>query len=68
MNDKLNDSFEMAEYDWTPSQSEGTPSLYLWDMINYLTTVVDGLVVSDSVKEDLYKGALSHTSGGLMVR
>ncbi|KAG8898195.1 hypothetical protein FRB99_007605 [Tulasnella sp. 403] len=66
VNDKLNDSLEVAEYEWTPNQKETNPSLYLWDMINWLTTVVDGLLVRDEVKEEVYKGAVTHTAKGLM--
>jgi len=66
VNAKLSDFFGMAEYDWTPKESDGTPSFYMWDMINWLTTVVDGLSVREEVKEQLYKGALAHTADSLM--
>lgn len=57
----------MAEYDWTPVTSDGSPSAYLGDMINWLVAVVDSLSVQDNVKEEVYKGALAHTADGLMV-
>ncbi|KAG9043424.1 hypothetical protein FS837_009637 [Tulasnella sp. UAMH 9824] len=66
VNDKLNDSMDMGEYDWTPKESDGTPSVYLFDMVNYLTTVVDTLAVRSEVKEDVYKGALSHIANILL--
>ncbi|KAG8948108.1 hypothetical protein FRC04_010020 [Tulasnella sp. 424] len=66
VNDKLNDSMDMGEYDWTPKESDGTPSVYLFDMVNYLTTVVDTLAVRSEVKEDIYKGALSHIANILL--
>lgn len=59
---------DMGEYDWTPKESDGTPSVYLFDMVNYLTTVVDTLAVRSEVKEDIYKGALSHIANILLVR
>ncbi|KAG9018833.1 hypothetical protein FRB90_009120 [Tulasnella sp. 427] len=66
VNEKLNDSMDMGEYDWTPRESSGTPSVYLFDMVNYLTTVVDTLAVRSEVKEDVYKGALSHIANILL--
>lgn len=64
---KLNDFFELAEYEWTPKSREDTPSMYLYELVNWLTTVVDGLVVKEVYKNEAYKGAVNHVAECLMV-
>ncbi|KAF8591599.1 exocyst complex subunit Sec15-like protein [Ramaria rubella] len=63
---KLNDFFELAEYEWTPNSKEDMPSMYLYELVNWLTTVVDGLMVKEVYKDEAYKGAVTHVSECLM--
>ena len=64
---KLDDFFELSEYDWTPKTREDAPSMYLYELINWLTTVVDSLVVKDAYKDEAYKGAVSYIADCLIV-
>ena len=64
---KLDDFFELAEYEWTPKSREDTPSMYLYELVNWLTTVVDSLVVKEVYKNEAYKGAVTHVAECLMV-
>ncbi|GJJ07614.1 hypothetical protein Clacol_001818 [Clathrus columnatus] len=63
---KLDDFFELADYEWTPSNQEGTPSMYLYELVNWLTTVVDGLNIKDVYKDEAYKGAVAHVADSLV--
>ena len=67
INSKLDQCFELSEYDWTPSSRETSPSMYLYELVNWLTTVVDSLAIKESYREDAYKGALGYISECLMV-
>lgn len=64
---KLDQCFELSEYDWTPNTRETSPSMYLYEVVNWLTTVVDSLVIKESYKEEAYKGALGYIADCLMV-
>lgn len=64
---KLNDFFELADYEWTTSTREDTPSMYLYELVNWLTTVVDGLNVKNAYKDEVYKGAVAHVAESLLV-
>lgn len=64
---KLNQFFELAEYDWTPKTRETSPSMYLYELSHWLTTVVDSFTVKESYKDEAYKGALSYIADCLMV-
>lgn len=64
---KLDQCFELSEYDWTPAQRETSPSMYLYELVNWLTTVVDSLMIKESYKEESYKGALGYINDCLMV-
>lgn len=64
---KLDDFFGLSEYDWTPAQREDAPSMYLYELVNWLTTVVDGLVIKSAYKDEAYKGAVTYIAEGLMV-
>ncbi|OCH92199.1 rsec15 [Obba rivulosa] len=57
---KLDDFFGLAEYDWTPRTLEQSPSMYLYELANWLTTVVDSLVVKDEYKEEAYRSAVDY--------
>ncbi|KAI0921643.1 hypothetical protein AcW1_004442 [Taiwanofungus camphoratus] len=57
---KLDDFFGLSEYDWTPTTREDAPSMYLYELVNWLTTVVDSLVVKDAYKEEAYRGAVAY--------
>ncbi|KAF4575090.1 hypothetical protein EYR36_006446 [Pleurotus pulmonarius] len=63
---KLDDFFELSEYDWTPRHREDTPSMYLYELINWLTTVVDSLVIKEDYKDEAYKGAVAYIAECLM--
>lgn len=65
---KLDQCFELSEYDWTPKTCETSPSMYLYELVNWLTTVVDSLVIKETYKEDAYKGAMGYIAECLMVR
>ncbi|KZT72537.1 exocyst complex subunit Sec15-like protein [Daedalea quercina L-15889] len=57
---KLDDFFGLSEYDWTPPRREENPSMYLYELINWLTTVVDSLVIKDAYKDKAYRGAADY--------
>jgi len=42
--------------------------MYLYELVNWLTTVVDSLVIKESYKDEAYKGALKYIADCLMVR
>jgi exocyst complex component 6 len=64
---KLDDFFGLSEYDWTPATLEDAPSMYLYELVNWLTTVVDSLAILESYKDEAYQGALSYISECLLV-
>lgn len=64
---KLDDFFGLSEYDWTPKGREEAPSMYLYELVNWLTTVVDSLVIKDAYKEQAYRGAVDYIAECLMV-
>jgi hypothetical protein len=66
INSKLDQCFELSEYDWTPNSREASPSMYLYELVNWLTTVVDSLVIKETYKEEAYKGALGYITDCLM--
>jgi exocyst complex component 6 len=41
--------------------------MYLDELVNWLTTVVDGLVVKEAYKNEAYRGAVTHVAECLMV-
>ncbi|KAF7985236.1 hypothetical protein HWV62_7888 [Athelia sp. TMB] len=63
---KLDDFFELSEYDWTPKAREDMPSMYLYELVNWLTTVVDSLAIKDAYKDEAYRGAVSYIADCLM--
>ncbi|KAF9226637.1 exocyst complex subunit Sec15-like protein [Gyrodon lividus] len=63
---KLDDFFDLSEYDWTPQGREETPSMYLYELVNWLTTVVDSLALKDTYKDEAYKGAVGYIAECLM--
>lgn len=64
---KLDDFFDLSEYDWTPQGREETPSMYLYELVNWLTTVVDSLALKDTYKDEAYKGAVGYIAECFMV-
>lgn len=64
---KLDQFFELSEYEWTPATREDAPSMYLYELVNWLTTVVDSLVIKEAYKDEAYRGALEYIAGCLMV-
>ncbi|KAH8830374.1 rsec15 [Flagelloscypha sp. PMI_526] len=66
MTSKLDDFFELSEYDWTPKTREDAPSMYLYELFNWLTTLVDGLAIKESYKDEAYKGAVTYIAECLM--
>lgn len=65
---KLDNIFELSEYDWTPRTREDAPSMYLYELVNWLTTVVDALVIKEAYKDDAYRGAAAHVAECLLVK
>ncbi|KAG6337221.1 hypothetical protein ID866_1851 [Astraeus odoratus] len=63
---KLKDFFELSEYEWTPRTREETPSMYLYELVNWLTTVVDSLVIKETYKDNAYKDAVDYIAECLM--
>lgn len=41
--------------------------MYLYELVNWLTTVVDSLYIKEIYKDEAYKGALNYIAGCLMV-
>ena len=68
MSSKLDDFFGLSEYDWTPKNREDAPSMYLYELVNWLTTVVDSLTVKETHKNDAYRGAANYIAECFMVR
>jgi hypothetical protein len=64
---KLDDFFELSEYDFTPTTREAAPSMYLYELVNWLTTVVDALGVREADKDAAYRGAIAYIAECLMV-
>ena len=56
-----------AEYDWTPVSRENGPSMYLYELINWLTTVVDSLAIKTSYKDGAYVAAVQYIADWYMV-
>lgn len=65
---KLDEFFELSEYQWTPMQREQTPSMYLYELINWLTTVVDSLPIKETHKDEAYRTAVEYIAECLTVR
>ncbi|KAI0315382.1 exocyst complex component sec15 subunit [Amylostereum chailletii] len=63
---KLADFFELSEYDWTPKAREDAPSLYLYELVHWLTPIIDSLPIKESYKEDAYRGAVGYVAQCLM--
>ncbi|KAF9006559.1 exocyst complex component, sec15 subunit [Cyathus striatus] len=63
---KLDQFFELSEYQWTPLAREDAPSMYLYELVNWLTTVVDSLQIKESYKNEAYKAALEYIAECLM--
>ena len=68
MSSKLDDFFGLAEYDWTPAAREDAPSMYLYELVNWLTTVVDSLALKDAYREEAYRGAVGYIASCFLVR
>ena len=64
---KLDDFFDLSEYDWTPQGREEMPSMYLYELVNWLTTVVDSLALKETYKDEAYKGAIGYIAECFMV-
>ena len=65
---KLDDFFGLSEYDWTPNTRVSAPSMYLYELVNWLTTVVDTLVIKEAYKDEAYRSAVEYLAGTLTVR
>ncbi|QRW16378.1 exocyst complex component Sec15 [Rhizoctonia solani] len=59
------DDFE-PEYDWTTRTTETQASLYIFQLVSWLTTVVDSLDVEDRFKTAAYRNAMIHVSNLFM--
>jgi hypothetical protein len=69
---KTDSFFEEVQYEWTttirPDPNDG-PSLYLTDLIEYLSTVMMSVLIQlpEFSKDYVYRGALAHCASILMV-
>jgi hypothetical protein len=43
------------------------PSMYLYELVNWLTTVVDSLAIQEAYKDEAYRGAVSYIAECLIV-
>ncbi|CAE6443190.1 unnamed protein product [Rhizoctonia solani] len=59
------DDFE-PEYDWTTRTTETQASLYIFQLVSWLTTVVDSLDIEDWFKAAAYRNAMIHVSNLFM--
>ncbi|KAI0356457.1 rsec15 [Trametes cingulata] len=66
MSSKLDELFDLSEYDWTPKSRKDAPSMYLDGLVSWLTTVVDSLALKDVYKEEAYRGAVSYIASCFM--
>ena len=41
--------------------------MYLYELVSWLTTVVDSLAIKDAYKDEAYRGAVTHIAESLMV-
>jgi len=64
--DKLDQWFDYGQYEWTPRQRESSPSMYLYELVNWLTTIVDSLNVKEEYKEEVYTGSLAHIANSFL--
>ncbi|KAF9076853.1 exocyst complex component, sec15 subunit [Rhodocollybia butyracea] len=67
INSKLDDFFELSEYNWVPTSKEDGPNMYLYELVNWLTTVVDSqLLISPSYVDEAYMGAAEYIADCFM--
>ncbi|KAF8759780.1 Exocyst complex component [Rhizoctonia solani] len=59
------DDFE-PEYDWTTRTTETQASLYIFQLVSWLTTVVDSLTSKTGLKTAAYRNAMIHVSNLFM--
>ncbi|KAG8685194.1 hypothetical protein FRC09_014902 [Ceratobasidium sp. 395] len=59
------DDFE-PEYDWTTRTTETQASIYIFQLVSWLTTVVDSLDLEDRFKDVAYRNAMIHVSNLFM--
>lgn len=64
---KLDDFFDVAEYVWTPNHKENEPSMYLYGLVDWLTTVVDDMVIKGTYKDDAYMSAAAYMADSFVV-
>ena len=67
INKKLEDFFALSEYDWTPDTTEDGPSMYLYELVNWLTAAGDKLGLKKEDKDDVYHTAMEYVAECLMV-
>lgn len=68
INSKLDDFFELSEYNWVPTSREEGPNMYLYELVNWLTTVVDSqLLIASSYIDEAYMGAAEYIAECFMV-
>ncbi|KAE9410140.1 exocyst complex component, sec15 subunit [Gymnopus androsaceus JB14] len=67
INSKLDDFFELSEYNWVPTSREEGPNMYLYELVNWLTTVVDSQLLSaPSFIDEAYIGAAEYIADCFM--
>lgn len=48
--------------------AETSPNMYLYELVNWLMTIVDSLQLDERYKDEAYKAALQHVATSLAVR
>ncbi|KAL1920783.1 uncharacterized protein VTP21DRAFT_11418 [Calcarisporiella thermophila] len=67
VNRKIDDFLELADYEWTPSSVSDQPSVYLQELVSFLTTVINSTLANlpVSIKIFIYFDALDHLATSL---
>jgi len=68
VNLKLDEFLELSEYDWMAEDRQEQPSPYLFDLVTFLTNVINAALLNlpESIKSLIYFDALDHLSHAMM--
>ncbi|CAM0140229.1 unnamed protein product [Umbelopsis sp. WA50703] len=68
VNLKLDEFLELSEYDWMAQERQDHPSPYLFDLVTFLTNVINAALLNlpESIKSLIYFDALDHLSHAMM--
>ncbi|KAI9202810.1 exocyst complex subunit Sec15-like-domain-containing protein [Polychytrium aggregatum] len=67
LNTKIDDFLELADYEWEAVESNDSPSPYLLELVNYLTSVITSTLsnLTPSLKSYLYFDSFGHLGRAL---